>query len=319
MKIFSFFRLIRWHNLLLTALMMFIINNCLLKPVLINGKFGTLPSDMSFVLIVIAMVFIVAGGYIVNDLFDVEIDKVNKPKKVIVGKVFTIRETWFFYVIVNILGLIAAVIASFDALGSKAYIILLFFLLLIGILYSYSSTYKKRLISGNLIVSAAVASSVILPWLFEFTHLRHYPILMNENAAAMSYSLRFVGFYTLFAFLITLCREIVKDMEDVEGDRLGNCSTIPLEWGMKTAKIIVSVIGVVLVVAIYIFYAHTQDNTRHSFFDFDVFINMTAVVILFSLKDVITFSGNKRNLHSASVDLKIAMFIGVLSMLFINL
>lgn len=102
MKIFSFFRLIRWHNLLLTALMMFIINDCLLKPVLINGKFGTLPSNMSFVLIVIAMVFIVAGGYIVNDLFDVEIDKVNKPKKVIVGKVFTIRETWFFYVIVNI-------------------------------------------------------------------------------------------------------------------------------------------------------------------------------------------------------------------------
>ncbi len=314
MKIFSFLKLVRWPNLLLTALMMFLVNDRFVKPALIIRGTDALSSNFSFVLLVIAMVFIVAGGYVVNDMFDVAIDKVNKPKKVIIGKELTINECKVFYIIINVLGLAAGIVASILALGDKALFLPLTLFLFISVLYSYSKTYKRQLIVGNLIVAVLVAAAVVLPWLFGFLHLTQDSFLLRNNVKPMFDCFRYVGFYAVFAFLITLCREIVKDMEDVEGDRLGNCSSIPLEWGMKTAKIIFSVIGVILVAAIYVFYGHIQD-TKHSFFD--VFINMTAVVIIFSLKDVITFSENKRNLHSASVNLKIAMFIGILSMLFI--
>ena len=153
----AFFKLVRWPNLLITALMMCLVHHCLMH----------MESTFPFTLLVISMVLIQAGGYVINDIFDIEIDAINKPEKQIVGRIFTEKQGNVFYISLTIIGLVCALAASFIALGSKFITIFACMALLACILYSYSSRYKKKLVIGNLIVSLSVAFAVFVPWLLE--------------------------------------------------------------------------------------------------------------------------------------------------------
>ena len=141
-KIGSFFKLVRWPNLLITAMMMCLVYHCVMM----------MESTAAFTLLVISMVFVVAGGNVINDIFDVETDAINKPKKLIVGKVFSEKQCNVFYWTLTVIGLCCALASTIIAYGTKFYLVFIFMLLLAGVLYSYSSTYKKKLVIGNVIV-----------------------------------------------------------------------------------------------------------------------------------------------------------------------
>lgn len=302
-RIQAFFRLVRWPNLLITALMMCLVYHCVMMQA----------SALAFTLLVISMVFVVAGGYVINDIFDKEIDAVNKAEKLIVGKIFSEKQCRFFYWTLTIIGLGCALMSSIMALGSGFLTIFACMLLLTCILYSYSERYKKKLVIGNLIVSLSIAFAVFLPWLFEMLYMSKHELLLVVNESLMKFSLHFVLVYAVFAFLSTLMREIIKDMEDHVGDARSHCRTIPIVFGMKTAKVIVFLLG--LLTFLIVFYAGYVVREQ---FDMKVvcYLLMFSGLLIFYVGLSMFFK--ETNYRLSSNLLKISMIIGILSMLFIG-
>lgn len=282
-------------------------------PMFKTGIVGAVPSSPAFILLVISLLFIVAGGYVINDYFDVEIDKINKPDKLIVSRVFSENVTKFFYIILTFLGLLSGLLSSIMILNSKFYLLFAILFLLVCMLYSYSAYYKKKLIVGNLIVSVSVAFAVFLPWLFEILYLSNNTLILYAVGDTLMLTLPYVLIYTIFAFFMTMMREIIKDAEDFKGDLVTRCRTIPIVLGIKKMNIILGFI-VFLLCAVILYYQMVL-YYQHSYFAlsimFIIWISLPISIIkLFNKKVDIDY-------HSYSVFLKIIMLLGVLSMIFI--
>lgn len=312
-KIGAFFKLVRWPNLLITALTMCLVWHCIMG----------ISSTLAFTLLVIAMVLIQAGGYVINDIFDMDIDVINKPEKRVVGKIFTERQANLYYITLTIIGLGCGLAASVMANGKNFYTIFAALILLACFLYSYSSRYKKELVIGNLIVSLSVAFAVFLPWLFQVLSMLGDQEMLLENQEWMHVTLHIVLIYTVFAFMMTLIREIVKDMEDMKGDGRSHCRTIPIVWGMNAAQIIVIALSFLTCLGVSI----TSDYLYKEFgFSITSYMLKASYLLLLGfgiagntyslLNDKSKKTG--KNFHIQSIVMKIIMLIGVLSMFFIK-
>lgn len=316
-KIGAFFRLVRWPNLLIIALMM-----CL-----VYHNLTGMHSMPGFTLLVISMVLIVAGGYVVNDIFDKEIDEINKPEKLIVERIFTEKQCKVFYWSLTIIGLAFALASTLITFGKDFLTIFACMLLLACVLFSYSNRYKKKLVVGNVIVSLSVAFAVFLPWLFVMLYLMKNEFLAMNYEVVMHISLRLVLIYSAFAFVITLMREIVKDMEDVDGDGLSHCRTIPIIWGMKIAQIIVLLLSVLTIFGI--FFAGNALEREFGMKFVGKLLRWSSLPLVFPLTVglIINLFGKQSGKTTFeyyfsptfySKALKISMLIGVLSMIFVK-
>ena len=314
-KILAFFRLVRWQNLLITALMM-----CLVYHKLID-----MPSTIGFTLLVISMVLIQAGGYVINDIFDMAIDLINKPKKTIVGKIFTEKQSKIFYWLLTIIGLGCALASTLMMHGAKFITVFACMVLLAGVLYSYSKTYKKRLLIGNLIVSLSIAFAVFVPWLFVLIYMSKEGVSVENYDFMMLVSLRLVLIFTAFAFIMNLIREIVKDMQDVEGDSRQNCHTVPIVWGMQIAQIITLTLCAITFCGIQ--YAGTYINDRLNMEVASNILKWSSALLVFPMiiglvMNLFSIKDNKPAYWFTpafySKALKISMLIGILSMFYIN-
>lgn len=283
-----------------------------MSPMFQSGIVGAVPTSPAFTLLLISMIFIVAGGYVINDYFDVEIDKVNKADKLIVSKIFSENVTKFFYIILSFIGLAAGLASSILILHSKFYLLFAILILLACLLYSYSVNYKKKLIIGNLIVSLSVAFAVFLPWLFEMLYLSNNALILYAVKDTIMSILPYVLIYTAFAFLMTMIREIIKDAEDFKGDLLTHCRTIPIVLGVKKMNLILAILtfliwAILLYYQLVLYYQHLYLALGVMLF---VWISMPILITLL-------FNNNEVNYHRYSIFLKIIMLLGVLSMLFI--
>ena len=310
-KLGAFFKLVRWPNLIITALMMSLVYHNLVG----------MDSTIGFTLLVISMVLIQAGGYVINDIFDKDIDEINKPDKVIVGKVFSEKQCNFFYWTLTIIGLACALAATLLMNGGKFITVFGCMILLACILYSYSKTYKKSLVIGNLIVSLSVAFAVFVPWLFVMLYLAKENLLADNYNVLMQISLHLVVVYTVFAFLMTLIREIVKDMQDVKGDGRSHCRTIPIIWGMTAAQIIVIALTFIAVVMIW----NAADYFSGLGFKITYYmLYASGLLVFFVIVNNFTSLVTEKSMRTEkqfrfqSMWLKISMLIGVLSMFFIK-
>lgn len=165
-----------------------------------------------------------------------------------------------------------------------------------------------------------MAFAVFVPWLFEMIYISKHELLLITMQPLMRISLRFVLIYTAFAFLMTLIREIVKDMQDVKGDGRSHCRTIPIVWGMKAAQIIVIVLSFVTCAMIWIaadyFNGLGFKITYYMLYASWVFAFIVIInnLILITDKSLRT----ERQFRLQSMWLKISMLLGVLSMFFIK-
>ena len=312
-KIKSFFKLVRWPNLLIIAITMCLVYYFLMAPLFAIGIAGVLPSSPTFLLLVVSLVFIVAGGYVINDYYDVEMDKVNKPEKLIVGKIFSEKEAKFFYNVLSMIGLLTGLASSIIALKSNFYMIFAILLLLVCVLYSYSSTYKKKFLIGNIIVSLSVTLAVFLPWIFEVLYVSGNALILSVCRDKLVHNIPFVLIYMGFAFITTLLREIVKDAEDMDGDALTNCRTIPIACGLKKTKIIICVIMLALFVLLgyyHVIIINLHANVAMALMILLDIISIMSVVNLIKIKE-------SREFHKLSVSFKILMVVGMLTMIFI--
>ena len=208
----------------------------------------TIPSNI-FYMLVTASVCIAAAGYIINDYFDLNIDLVNKPSRLIIEKYINRRWAIVFHLCLSLIGFL---ISGYAGYRLKNIYIPFFNLLAIAALWLYSTTFKKKLLIGNVVISLLTAWVILVITLAEFTLTRS----ADADKFIIPRLLKVSFLYAGFAFIISLIREVVKDMEDINGDMKYGCETMPIVWGIPVSKVFAGVWLVVLIggVAILQFY-----------------------------------------------------------------
>lgn len=299
-------------NLVIIALTMILMRYGILQPILISNGLSLELSTALFFLMVLVVVLIAAAGYMINDYYDVDTDTLNKPDKMIVGKIFSADSVYYSYVILNF---IALVIAFYVTKQIHFFSIFFIFPMACGVLWFYSTTYKKQFLIGNLIVSFLLAGVPLVPLMYEMpliiTKYRSY-ILME--GLSLKYLYIWVGAFSVFAFFINLIREIVKDAEDFYGDEVTGCNTVPIFLGEKAAKIIIVALTslvILLISFIYIFILlfDKYGNVDYiSMFYLALFVVLPLIYIIFN---TLRF-GNKKGFSRSSLIIKIVLVLGVL-------
>ena len=306
MKVLVYFlKLVRWPNLLFIILAELLFHFCIYKPLF--PEMGN-TADGPFYIILLTYIFIAAAGYIINDYFDVNIDQVNKPRKVVVGEHISRRWVIFWHMIFSLLGIYLSTIAfSFKDywhihLANLATILFLWF---------YSTNFKKDFLVGNVVIAVLTAWSIAVVYFskFTFTELIHPPI--HSSAHLRFFKLMLL--YAAFAFILTLVREALKDMEDIEGDEKFGCKTLPIVWGLMPTKVYVAVWLMVVVISLAIIQLYVLPfGWWMSIIYCLVFIIAPLVYVLVRLPK--SFSSS--DFTALSFWIKVAMLAGILSMSF---
>jgi 4-hydroxybenzoate polyprenyltransferase len=311
----AFFKLIRWQNLLIVILTMVLMRYAIIEPVLNKlaitlyagaGPAATMSLQSSwfvFAMLVAATVLITAGGYVINDYFDIKTDLINRGK-IIVGTKITRRQAMMWHNILNING----VAAGFYVSAKTGYIWMgILFLVVSGLLYFYSASYKRQFLVGNLLVAVLTAMVPMLVILFEAPVLYQYYAINAVKIPDLAILFYWVGGFAVFAFITTLTREIIKDIEDFEGDVAYGRNTVPVVTGILTSKIITVCLLVITLLMLYtVWYFYINDVITL------LYISVAVVLPLVYVIFRIIFSGNRKQLHTASRIMKIVMLTGMM-------
>jgi 4-hydroxybenzoate polyprenyltransferase len=251
-----------------------------------------------------ASVVIAAAGYIINDYFDLNIDRINKPERLIVQNIIRRRWTivWHFF-----LSMAGIAIGFFLDFTTKVTLLGFSNLICACLLFIYSISLKKKLLAGNVLISLLTAWTVLVVIWCEI-YFFFDPRDLNTPKIA-----RITMLYAGFAFVITLIREAVKDMEDIEGDRIYGCKTMPIVWGINASKIYSAVWLTILIVAIfalqfYVLQFHWWISAVYCL----VFILVPLTIIFAKLFKAQT----PKDFHKLSSLVKMVMLTGILSMIF---
>ncbi|HRZ43301.1 MAG TPA: geranylgeranylglycerol-phosphate geranylgeranyltransferase [Bacteroidales bacterium] len=211
---------------------MFLLRYYLIRPVYLPEGIDLQMSLNQFVLLVLSVLLIAAGGYVINDYFDIRIDEFNNPGKPVLGRSLPLRSAIPIHAVLTALGILAGFTVSFMAGNIK----LVFVHLLAGLLlWLYSARYKRKPFWGNLVIAFVTALSIAVVWLFEFFTMARKGAFVTNQAEFRWVNTAMV-FFILFAFVVTLIREMIKDMEDMEGDERYGCQTLPLVMGIRYVK-----------------------------------------------------------------------------------
>ncbi|WP_053002181.1 geranylgeranylglycerol-phosphate geranylgeranyltransferase [Kordia jejudonensis] len=298
----KFLQLIRFPNLVMIALTQFLFfyywivpfDDCYIKIGL-------------FSLVVLATILIAAGGNIINDIFDVETDRINKPHKLFIDTYISKKNAYLLYFIFTFVGI---GLGSYVGFAINRTWISLIFLAIAGLLFLYSSHIKKIPILGNVIVSILVASSLLILIAFNKEHTvrgKHFN-LFND------FSLIAIEIYAIFAFLINLMRELVKDNEDVNGDYNANMNTLSIVLGRNRVNKIVAVLaGLTIVFILYIISEYLQGKTITT-----AYVLLTILLPLLYCIIKIWQADTKREYKIISLLLKLIMLFGILSTVIIH-
>ena len=235
-------RLVRWSNLLFLAALVWVMEKWVATPILVKAAFGEQLPGYMLLLIILATVLIAAGGYVINDYFDVKIDRINRPDEVIVTRSISKPAAMRLSMILSGIGIACGITV---AVLLKSLTVGILYVLIPGLLWFYSSSYKRLFMVGNLIIAllAAVTPIVVAMTNVAVLQLRYETILPYTTLVHDIYA--WLGGFALFAFLLTWIREIVKDMQDQMGDRELECHSMPVVWGETWTKVFVT--GLVVV------------------------------------------------------------------------
>lgn len=302
----SFLKLIRYKNLLMILLTLVLTKYFLIESFTSNSS---LPF-FDFILLLISILTITAAGYIINDVFDIETDKINKPKKVFIGKTISKKDAFYYYYSLNFIGLFVGLYLS---ISNKIIVSYLIFIITAILLYAYSKKLKKIAIIGNLIISLLIALTIITLYIFEVnTNETSTSFLTALKSLCDSISLTLIIFsYTFFAFIITFIREMVKDIEDINGDYASGMKTLPIILGIDRCKKILFLISS----CCFLFLVFILKEIKH----FLPLLICTATFVLLPFAYYLYklwIANTKKQYHQLSQLLKMIMFFGILSMLF---
>jgi len=297
--------------LLIIAATQYLMRYCIVWPIIRVNEFDLQFDNLHFFLLVLSSILITAAGYVINDYFDTKTDMLNRPGTVLVGKRISRRTAMFIHIVLNAAGIGLGIYLSFKigilALG-VAYI------LASGILWFYSTTYKRQFLIGNLIVSIFTGIVPFVVVLFEVPLLNEtYRQVLLEYDINFNGLLAWVGGFAFFAFLSNLVREIIKDVEDFEGDLAFGRNTLPVVLGIKITKLIIILLILSNVVAVtYVFIKYLLYTVTGNYDLITMFYLLLFIIIPFIILAWIIFkAGNKDDYHRASNITKIIMLAGI--------
>lgn len=229
----KYLNIIRWKNLLFIVLIQLLIQHLVVFPILETYGFTTSLNSNLGLMLVFGTVLIAAGGYVINDYFDVKIDRINKPHKVLIPEIISKKSAMLYYQILTGSGIFLGLLLSYL---TKSFSLGFIFILVPGLLWFYSSSYKRQFLWGNLIVSLLAALTALSVGVLEVSLLKkeYSDLVYQTDIPKVIYG--WTGGFALFAFLATWIREIIKDIEDEAGDRELECRTMPIKWGVKNTK-----------------------------------------------------------------------------------
>lgn len=302
-------RLIRWPNLLIVAASQVLIRHCVLAPLLKQVNMEPQLPESLFILLVVGTVFITAGGYAINDYFDRKLDRVNKPQSLIVGRLINPRHAMAYHLFFSILGIIAG---CWVAVKTGQLYLCLVFIMVSGLLWFYSTTYKRELLLGNILIALMTAMVPFLVILFELPLLAHQ--YGSDLTPPTRYIMIWVLGFSLFAFLLNLTREIVKDAEDFEGDQAYGKKTIPVVWGMQTARITAVALVILTVILLMLAWHFFVPDTITL-----VYFIALLILPLFLVLIVLLRSRTQVSWHKANILLKLIMLSGLGYMFMVKL
>ncbi len=297
-------RLIRLPNLLIMALTQYLIRYAVVAPLLAVYHMHLQLPDFWFFVLVLATACVGASGYVINDYFDTRTDLVNKPNRVVVGKYINRRLAMAIHVVFSLvatlLGTLVSMRIGLPILGGV-------FLFITGVLWFYSTTFKRQAFLGNLIVSLLTAMVPFMVLLYEVPLLRKvYANELKLFHIELSILWIWVAAFAVFAFLMSLIREMIKDCEDIEGDIIHERNTLPIQWGIKPVKVLVVAISIVsLLLLAWLVYEYVFDIYSVIYLAVAVCIPWMYMVIL-SIK-----ATTPAQFRKASLWCKITMLTGI--------
>lgn len=300
----AFLKMIRLPNLFFMALTQVLFQFCIYHT-LYNGSIPD--RDLTrFILLAVASLFIAAAGYIINDYFDINIDEVNKPQKMVVDKVIHRRWAIAWHFMLSTTGILLTVIAL--PFLQQWYLILAN-VLCVALLWFYSTNFKKGLLTGNIVISLLTAWTILIIFFSKFN--------LNDAFGTGSSNhykfFRVAALYAGFAFIISLIREAIKDMEDLPGDEKHGCRTMPIVWGINATKVYVAVWLIVLIALLSVLQVYILQFQWWLAVAYSLpAIILPLVVILIKLRK----STSTQQFHQLSTLTKLVMFTGIISMIF---
>lgn len=295
----SYLKIIRPYNLALI-----IIAQCLIKFVL----FPSLGADialgtMQFLLLILSTVLIAGAGNVINDINDVDIDLINRPDSVLVGKKIPVKAAYNYFVMLNSAGVISGFILanSLQKPGLAA-----IFIVVSAVLYIYATQLKAIILVGNLVISILVAFSLLIVIVFDI-----YPAIDQTINASQLKAATIVLHYAGFAFLVNLLREFVKDLEDINGDKNGGVNSIAINLGRTRTTQLVFAFAVILIIGLILYLYSFLYNWQLMVLYFLFLI--IAPLIYFCINCL--GAERKKEYARLSLLLKLIMFSGLLSMI----
>ena len=299
----KYLQLIRYKNLAIIALMQTILVFGFLKQqnlevALANWQFG---------LLVLSTICITAGGYIINNIFDVETDNINKPEDVLIGKSIAENFAYNLYVILTLIGVCIGYYLSNVVMKPS---FLLFFIIPAALLYIYATSLKQIFLVGNVVVASLLSFSIIIIGIFMII-----PATDEINKKAMTTVLSVLFDFAIIAFIINFIREIVKDLEDIIGDKNQEMQTIPIVLGVTTTTKVIFTLSTIPIAVILLYVYNYLFQLQFA----TIYILLTIVgpLLYFTIK--IWSAETKQEFKHLSNTLKLVVFFGVISIAVIGL
>ena len=293
----KYLKLIRYQNLLMLAFMQLVFRYLFLAQSYVDLAL----TDFNYILLVIATICIAAGGYVINNIMDQDTDEIAKPQNRVVGVSISETVAYNWYIGLTIVGVGIGFYLS-NVIYKPTFASM--FILVATLLYMYATSFKQIPVLGNVVVALMLSTSIIIIGLFDIL-----PAIDVDNRFRMKEAFDILMHYAIFAFIINLIREIVKDMEDMDGDYQSGINSLPIAIGVQKTKIVV---GVLTVISIGILAYYVNSNLFE--LDYVVYYAMILIVgplIYFGVK--LLNAATKKEFHHLSLVLKIILFFGILS------
>lgn len=304
----AYLRLFRYQNLLMIILTQYLLRYFIIIPFFNTEGIGLSFSDFHFFLLVLSTVLITAGGYVINDYCDLRIDRINKPDKIILGRLIPRRRAMVMHQLFSFTGVLIGFYLSWIVSSFKPALVFLF---ISSALWFYSVKFKHVYLIGNILIAMLSAFVLLIVWMFEFFALKSDGLIFISDIEQMK--LLLWGF-VIFTFLGSLSREIIKDMEDIEGDKRVGSRTIPAVSGIRFASIFVMTL-IVLQIILMTYFAFLL--YQKELFILLVYYVCTFIIPFIFITIKIPYCKTSKDYHFLSTLLKLTMFAGILSMLII--
>ena len=299
----KFLKLIRYQNLLLLAFMQLIFRYVFFQSQVIPLALA----DWQYGLFVLSTVLIAAGGYVINNIFDQHTDTINKPNTVVIGKSISETQGYNIYIALTATGVSIGFYLS-NVIAKPGFATI--FILIAATLYLYATSLKQMMLIGNIMVALLLSFSVVIIGIFDL-----FPTIHEGNQQQMANLFSILLDYTIFAFMINLLREIVKDIEDVDGDYNMGMNTLPIAIGKSRATKIVFVLSFIpLLLILHYIYNYLFGLL---FVTLYLLFFVVAPLLYFTIK--IGAATSKKEFHNLSLLLKWILLFGILSIVVISI